>query len=203
MGIRASSARLGRRVGHAAALALAVLLGAAGIGYALNTGSGAPTLTKKILACAKSPGGELRLVRAPSDCKPGEQFLSWNVVGPAGPPGPAGAKGAIGAAGNTGAPGSPGAPGAVGPAGPPGPAGLQGPAGSALASFDALDGLGCTTGAGSGTIQLAYGNGGSVTLTCSVAAAAFVYAAPTGNDANVGDQTHPKRTIQAAVAAAA
>jgi Collagen triple helix repeat (20 copies) len=200
MRFRALLARLGRRMGIAAVLGLAAVLGAAGLGYALSDRTAA---TSRIAACAKVPGGELRLVKSPSDCQAGERFVSWNAVGPIGPRGPSGLRGPRGGKGDRGDPGTPGVPGATGATGATGPQGAPGPAGT-LASFDVLTGLACTTAAGSGAIQVAYDAGGVATLTCAVSGAnAFVYAAPSGNDANVGDQTHPKRTIQAAVTAAA
>jgi Collagen triple helix repeat (20 copies) len=80
-----------------------------------------------INACVKKPGGRVRIVSGPWQCRRGEQAVSWNIQGPAGPPGetgPAGATGPAGPAGERGPAGSdgaPGPPGAAGPAGPPGP----------------------------------------------------------------------------------
>jgi type VI secretion system secreted protein Hcp len=104
-----------RKLTVAAAAALAVLAGAATFAWAGQ----ASTPTQTINACA-GPDGKLRLVAAPGTCKPGEQALSWDTVGP---PGDTGATGATGAAGATGA---------------TGPQGAQGPTGESAANPDAI-----------------------------------------------------------------
>jgi type VI secretion system secreted protein Hcp len=85
---------MGRKLTLAAALALAVLAGAAT--YALA--GGVTTSTQTINACV-GPDGKFQLAAVDAACKKGEVSLSWNTVGP------------------------PGETGATGPQGPPGPAG--------------------------------------------------------------------------------
>ena len=63
-----------------------------------------------IIACAGNLLGNLRVVRAASDCLVTEHAVQWNVVGPAGPVGPQGPQGI---------------PGPQGPQGPEGPAGAS------------------------------------------------------------------------------
>jgi hypothetical protein len=97
------------------------------------------------------------------------------AAGAVGPQGPAGPIGMTGLTGPQGATGLPGDVGPVGPAGPAGPQGPQGPAGGAITSLDALSGLACNGGSafGTGTVQVAYGNGGAVTLSCVLSQAAL------------------------------
>ncbi len=105
--------------------AICAIAGAASFATAAITAT--PTTT--IQACAKG-NGELRIVSAPSDCKPLEASLSWAVVGPKGDPGPTGPQGPSGAAGPQGSTGAAGPPGGIGPAGPAGPTGLTGATGA-------------------------------------------------------------------------
>jgi hypothetical protein len=144
------SSAFARRTGRLAAIVVTAIAGAAGVAYATNAVT--RTVTSTIQACEKS-NGAIRIVGGPSDCKSSEQFLTWNVegpAGPAGPPGSAGPKGdtgatgpagptgaagpkgdtgATGATGATGPKGDTGATGAAGPIGPIGPAGPIGPVG--------------------------------------------------------------------------
>lgn len=110
------------------------------------------TAGEEIQACRRVPGGYVRIVQQPSDCHRHEQPISWNSRGPAGDPGPAGQAGPQGPAGPQGS------------TGPQGPSGPQGPAGEGLGSFDDLSGAPCDGGAG--VVQIAYGGGGAVSLTC-------------------------------------
>jgi hypothetical protein len=98
-----------------------------------------------IHACRKVNGGALRVVAKASACRSGERALAWNqrgAEGPTGPAGPAGPKGATGAQGP------------------------QGPAGPGLASFDSLEGLGCTIGGQAGAISIAYDDSGLAQIHC-------------------------------------
>lgn len=98
-----------------------------------------------IHACRKVNGGALRVVAKASACRSGERALAWNqrgAEGPTGPAGPAGPKGATGAQGP------------------------QGPAGPGLASFDSLEGLGCTIGGQAGAISIAYDDSGFAQIHC-------------------------------------
>lgn len=160
-----------------AALAFALVI-AVGVSAAVIH---APANDGLIHACKSKETGKLRVVSNASQCRRGEQYLSWNIRGPQGP---AGLKGEQGPVGPQGAAGSAGAVGATGPAGPEGPAGAQGPpgpkgekgdkgdqgdSGSALASFDDLEGLGCTLGSESGSIQIDYdATTGVATIACQV-----------------------------------
>jgi hypothetical protein len=82
-----------------AAIAAALVLLAAGGGYAIASGS-----SKQITACVHRHGGGLYTGK----CHKHDKKLTWNTSGPAGPPGPAGPTGATGLAGATG-PQGPGA----------------------------------------------------------------------------------------------
>ena len=95
--------------------AICAIAGAASFATAAITAT--PTTT--IQACAKG-NGDLRIVSAPSDCKPQEASLSWAVVGPKGDPGPPGRKGPRVQPGLQGSTGAAGPPGGIGPAGPAG-----------------------------------------------------------------------------------
>lgn len=89
------------------AFVLGVLALAAGIAYA-----SIPDSSGTIYACYTKSGGALRVIDASvTNCKQGEQLLSWNVQGVPGPQGP------------------------QGPQGPPGP---QGEPGTSLGSFSKL-----------------------------------------------------------------
>lgn len=79
-----------------------------------------------IFACVRldrdrDEGKLARLVSADERCRPREDRIQWNVVGPRGPQGPAGA------------PGVPGLPGPAGPQGAQGARGPQGPQGFSVA----------------------------------------------------------------------
>jgi len=63
-----------------------------------------PVPTGVIYGCYQKVNGQLRIVSGPTQCRPSELSISWNIVGPQGPQGPAGPQGP------------------QGPAGPPGPA---------------------------------------------------------------------------------
>lgn len=109
-----------------------------------------------IYGCYNNTNGQLRRVSAPTECKPNETALAWNIQGPKGergekgdpgpqgpqgPAGPQGAKGDTGPAGPQGLHGAQGEKGekgdkgdngdqgSPGPQGPVGPAGPQGPQG--------------------------------------------------------------------------
>ncbi len=92
-------------------------------------------------------------------------------TGPAGPQGPKGAPGATGPAGGQGPPGpqgNAGPQGQQGLVGPQGPAGPAGPAGPPMASIDLLAGMPCAlTSSLTGSVQVSYGAGGSISLTCA------------------------------------
>jgi hypothetical protein len=90
-----------------------------------------------IIACYNKETGHARIVNSIVDCHRDENFVVWNIQGPAGPQGAAGAAGPQGPAGPAGAQGpagAKGATGATGPAGPQGPAGPAGPMGAAGAT---------------------------------------------------------------------
>ncbi len=109
-----------------------LVAGAAGIMYATASGAGTT-----IFACAQQQQGMLRVVSDPSQCRPSEVPISWNVQGPPGPRGPVGPTGPQGPAGPPGPPGPPGptgATGATGATGPTGATGATGPAGPAGAN---------------------------------------------------------------------
>ncbi len=89
-------------------------------------------------ACAWPSWGLLRLVDDPSECRPNERAVSWNVAGTPGEPGPqgtpgtqgqTGAQGPQGLTGPQGATGTQGNPGLPGPQGNPGTQGNPGPQG--------------------------------------------------------------------------
>ena len=135
----------------------------------------APANEGLIHACKSKETGKLRVVSNAGQCRRGEQYLSWNIRGPQGPAGlqgvagPAGADGAAGPAGPQGPQGPAGPEGPAGPKGEKGDNGEKGDSGSALASFDALEGLGCTLGTEAGSIQIDYdGSTGVATITCHV-----------------------------------
>jgi len=102
-----------------------------------------------IHACVAQPGsqnqsqnvngqantGSVRIVGGPADCRQGETYISWNIVGPPGiqgPPGeqgPPGIQGPLGEQGLQGIQGPQGEQGLQGPPGEQGPPGMQGPPG--------------------------------------------------------------------------
>ena len=171
-------------------IAAAGALGAAGRGHDASKGV--------IHACRRKAGGTLRVVPARARCRRGEAALAWNVrglrgdAGVAGPAGSTGPRGPTGASGPTGPQGATGPAGASGPSGPSGRAGASGPSGSTgqrgasgppgpqgvpglkgdsgvgLSSLEALDGIPCSMGAGSGTVELSYDADSHAVLTCSV-----------------------------------
>lgn len=181
MRLKAPRARI---LGAVLALALVVAVGVsvAGARGPLNDG--------EIHACKSKKTGKLRVVSNASECRWWEKHISWSIRGPQGPAGPAGPQGPqgeqgeqgdAGEAGPAGSQGPAGADGATGPTGPAGPAGPQGPQGEkgdkgekgdpgpGLASFDALEGLGCTLGSEAGSIQIDYDAvTGVATITCHV-----------------------------------
>jgi hypothetical protein len=104
-------------------VAAALCTGALGIaGAATSAANGT------INACYKV-NGQVRIVDGPSDCKNGEQAISWNQEGPTGQQGPAGPAGANGEDGARGPAGPTGPQGPAGPAGADGEDGARGPAG--------------------------------------------------------------------------
>jgi hypothetical protein len=184
MRLKAPRARI---LGAVLALALVVAVGVS------VAGARGPANDNTIHACKAKKTGKLRVVSKASECRWWEQHISWNIrgeQGPAGPAGPAGSAGPQGEKGEAGpagpqgpagADGADGAPGPLGPEGPAGPAGPQGPPGPrgekgekgdpgpGLASFDALEGLGCTLGAETGSIDIAYDLvTGAATIRCDV-----------------------------------
>jgi hypothetical protein len=101
-----------------------------------------PDSEGRIHACRKVSTGILRAIQPDARCRDGERRLRWNVRGRRGPEGP------------------------PGPAGPPGPPGEPGPG---LASFDELNGLECTLGANTGSIEIGYDLGsGEARVRCVV-----------------------------------
>ena len=183
-------ARRGLRLFCAAAAVAAV---AAGATYATTSLTTSAAATNTIQACVKD-NGDVRIVASAADCKRPEHAISWNVVGPAGPAGPAGPTGPAGPAGPVGAPGTDGtsvvsspadaaacpyggAKFVVGTAAPTfacngapgrdGKDGSDGKDGTSLSSIDGLGGLTCTTNGQTGTVSVAYGSGGAISLTCS------------------------------------
>lgn len=158
-----------------AVLALALIV-AVGVSVA---GARKPANDGLIHACKSKYTGKLRAVSREGDCRRREQYLTWNIRGPkgeAGPQGPkgdqgeAGPAGPQGPAGEDGADGQDGAAGPAGPAGPQGPKGEKGDPGPALASFDALEGLGCTLGSEEGSIEIDYDAvTGIASIACKIA----------------------------------
>jgi hypothetical protein len=73
--------------------------------------------------------GSIRIVQDPSECRPGEEPLSWNQQGLQGEPGPQGEPGLAGPVGPSGPAGPRGPVGPRGAQGPEGPQGPQGPQG--------------------------------------------------------------------------
>ena len=171
-----------RRLWRAVTAVALVAAVAAGATYATASRGAATAATTTIDACVKH-GGDVRIVSGPADCKASERAIAWNVVGPAGPIGPAGAPGKDGlsvhasslAAGNTDCPFG-GSKFVVGDAAPTfacngapgkdGKDGAPGKDGAALSSIDGLAGVSCTNAGTAGTINVTYGAGGAVTLTC-------------------------------------
>lgn len=169
------------RIAGAAAVVAAI---AAGTTYATTALTSGAAATNTIQACVKKENGDVRIVDSSTQCHRDERSVNWNVVGPQGPQGQ---KGDAGAKGDNGlsvqasalAPGDTNCPDGgsmftVGTAAPTyacnGAAGKNGKDGADGTSFTSIDGLGgltCTSGGTAGTIAVAVGPGGVVTLTCS------------------------------------
>lgn len=111
--------------------AAAAMLLAGGVAYA-----GIPGSDGTIHACYNA-GQLLRAVDHDKPCKPNEQRLTWNQIGPKGDPGPQGAVGPQGEPGPQGPQGQPGQDGQRGPQGPQGVPGVPGSAGISSAQFKA------------------------------------------------------------------
>lgn len=119
----------------------------------------------KITACYGKVGGVMRVI----DVDDGERCLSalerqitFNQQGPKGDSGAKGDPGPTGPAGATGAKGDTGA------QGERGPQGEKGEPGDTLTSLNTLDGIACTRNGKTGTVSLAFGASGAVTITCNV-----------------------------------
>lgn len=136
--------------------ALAVCLAGGLLAGALAQAGVPKSRSSELIQACRHPSGYVRIVDEPTDCRGHERPLSWNTQGPAGPAGPAGPPGATGPAGP---------PGPTGPTGPAGPQGPAGPPGAGITSLDDLDGLPCDGGAG--TVEIAYADGGAISLTCA------------------------------------
>lgn len=96
-------------------------------------------------------------------CPSGTTAIRWNQQGPAGPAGPTGPTGPSGA---------------TGPAGPAGPQGPPGPS-----SLDAIAGTTCDVGTpDEGVANVAYGQNGSVTITCVPKTLETLQVSVTGGD---------------------
>jgi hypothetical protein len=117
-----------------------------------------------INACVKKPGGRVRVVSGPAQCRRGEQPVFWSVQGPRGVTGPAGPTGTAGPAGVA---GPRGAEGPAGPAGPTGPVGPPGPPGRGLAALEDVNGIPCHAAGQAGIIALTYDGNGVASLTCT------------------------------------
>jgi hypothetical protein len=112
------------------------------VGGAVLCAGGSVTLraqaaTNEIYACVQRSASQMRMVPSGEACKPNEDRVVWNVVGPQGPKGDKGDKGDRGDKGD---PGEKGEKGDRGDVGPQGPIGLQGPAGeSGVPAIDPND----------------------------------------------------------------
>ncbi len=111
------------------ALAVGVVVSVAGAGVVFTQSAPSPVINGCVSRGLLGLGaGTIRIVTNLSECRPGEDPLSWNQKGPQGPqgvPGPQGLQGPPGPQGIQGEPGPPGLTGAQGeqgPQGPPGPA---------------------------------------------------------------------------------
>lgn len=118
-------------------LAIAVVAGAVSVSQGQTERA-----TGRIIACADRQDGQLRIVRH-AHCKGGERKLTWNRRGPEG------ARGATGS------------PGQAGPAGQPGARGDRG-----NFDFDSFDGMACTGGTNSGSVDLTYDSDGFASFRC-------------------------------------
>lgn len=147
-----------------AGAALAVAIGS-GVAYATIPDSGSV-----YHACMLNATGTIRMIDAslPSNsplqhCLRLETEITWHQQGPRGlqgaqgPQGPAGVPGPAGQQGDQGPKGDPGANGDPGP---------QGPAG-VVTGLDDLKGVSCNVGSPAhGVVEVAYGSGGAISLTC-------------------------------------
>ena len=142
-----------------ALLILAILLLAGAVLVSAHGGD-----ANLVHACVKSNGQVTILLDPNATCKDNETALDWGIVGP---PGPQGEPGPQGPAGPQGESGPQGPEGPAGPQGPEGAAGPQGEPGQGLSSLDDLSGVACNVGQSSeGVVEVAYGGGGGITLTC-------------------------------------
>ena len=122
-----------QRLMVAGALVLGLVLGAAALAVAGNSGA--------IYACVNNDSGTVKIVAEGTDCNENWTLTSWNqqgvpgtdgAQGPAGDDGADGADGAQGSAGDDGADGADGAQGSAGDDGADGADGAQGPASGAV-----------------------------------------------------------------------
>ncbi len=203
--IAVSLRRVGREL-FASRAAMVAILVAALVGTTAIGVVGAAT-AGVIYACVNNSSGALKIVRAGETCPANWTLIQWNDQGPAGAQGPTGPQGETGATGPTGPQGAmgptgpqgetgvtgatgqqgepgtagrDGAPGSVGATGPAGPQGATGPAGT-IAGLSDLIGKPCNTGAGAGTVTLAYGGAPeyAVTVRCVPTSAATPTPMPT------------------------
>jgi hypothetical protein len=162
--------RLGRRkqmrnrILRVVLIAVAGMLVAAGVAYALGTIPGADGT---IHACYLKNVGTIRLVNAPGDCSRFEVAVSWNQQGQKGDPGAAGAAGAAGASAYqlalaNGFSGTE----AEWLASLKGADGDQGAPGATLEELSDLDGIACQIGDEEGTVTVTVASDGAVTLRC-------------------------------------
>jgi len=124
-----------------------------------------------ISACANPGNGNLRLVNSSSDCHNNENFVQWDVTGPAGPAGPqgpAGPAGPQGQPGQTGATGPQGSQGVQGPQGPQGPQGDPGSSGGGPPFEWVCTPISIPNSAGNAGIDLSIFNGSSSTANVAV-----------------------------------
>lgn len=135
------------------------------LGGALVAAAGVPAADGSFTGCVNKKTGVLRVIdtAVTNQCKSGEYRISWNEQGPPGIAGPQGQTGPQGEPGQQGVAGPQGQPGVVGPQGEPGVSGPVGPAGTYVA-LEEFAGLSCND--ATGVLKLAYGAGGSVSLTC-------------------------------------
>ena len=181
------SKRLSRRALVLGTAALALAVGGS-VAYATIPDSGSV-----YHACMLKATGTIRMIDASlpassllQHCTTLETEVTWNQRGPQGLQGPQGVQGPQGEAGARGADGAqgpPGPPGADGERGPQGPTGI-------VASFDDLRGTACNTSAPAhGVIEIDYGNGGAISLTCKPTTLHTLTVARSG--AGAGNVTSP------------
>jgi Lamin Tail Domain len=126
---------------RALAVLAAVCVVAIAAGAALAVGKSARVTAaaaeEVIHACRHPNGGWVRIVAAPTACRPREQAVSWNVAGPKGDPGP------------------------------PGPPGPKGEPGAGLTKLGDLAGIACTTDGGdAGEVKLDFAGDDTVLFRC-------------------------------------